>query len=94
MNFISLPTLELVKVLKGINERIHREKSKGSWQIQVSTGLVQTASIITNMREYAAVNQMPQKRLNELLVTLDKGIYVAQSAARWQSISKNWLENM
>ncbi len=53
-----------------------REKSKGSWQIQISTGLGIDGKYHCQYETIRGRKSDAQKRLSELLVTLDKGIYV------------------
>jgi len=68
-----------------------REKSKGSWQIQVSTGLGTDGKYHYQYERIRGRKSDAQKRLNELLVTLDKGIYVAPVRRTLAEHLQNWL---
>jgi integrase len=70
-----------------------RQKSKGSWQITIDTG---TGPDGERRRHFETVNSSrksdAQKRLTELLTSLDKGVYTPPGRLTLAEHLHNWLE--
>ena len=69
-----------------------REKSKGSWQIQVYTGIGQDGKYRRHFETIRGRKSDAQKRLNELLVSLEKGLYTPLGRLTVAEYLHNWLE--
>ena len=69
-----------------------RQKSKGSWQITIDTG---TGSDGERRRHFETVHSSrksdAQKRLTELLTSLDKGVYTPPGKLTLATHIQNWL---
>ncbi len=69
-----------------------RQKSKGSWQITIDTG---TGSDGERRRHFETVHSTrksdAQKRLNELLVSLERGVYSPPGRLTLAEHLQNWL---
>jgi integrase len=69
-----------------------RQKSKGSWQIQVYTGTGSHGEYSRHFETMRGRKSDAQKRLNELLVSLEKGIYTPPGRLTVAENLRNWLE--
>ena len=69
-----------------------REKSKGSWQIQVSTGLGTDGKYHCHYETIRGRKSDAQKHLNELLVSMERGIYYTPGRLTVAEHLHNWLE--
>ncbi len=68
-----------------------REKTKGSWQIQVYTGIGPDGKYRRHFETIHGRKSDAQKRLNELLVSLEKGIYTPPGRLTVAEHLQNWL---
>ena len=69
-----------------------RQKSKGSWQIQIYTGPGPEGKYRRHFETIHGLKSTAQKRLNELLVSLEKGIYTPPGRLTVAEHLHNWLE--
>ena len=69
-----------------------RQKSRGSWQIQVYTGKRTDGEYHRHFETVHGRKDDAQKRLNELLSSLDKGIYMPPGRLTVTEHLHNWLE--
>ena len=69
-----------------------RSKTKNSWQIQVYTGTGPDGKYRRHFETIHGRKSDAQKRLNELLVSLEKGIYTPPGRLTVAEHLRNWLE--
>jgi len=69
-----------------------REKSKGSWQIQIYTGIGSDGKPRRHFETVRGRKGDAQRRLTELLASLDKGVYVPPGRLTVAQHLKQWLE--
>ena len=69
-----------------------REKSKGSWQIQIYTGPGPDGKPRRHFETVRGRKGDAQRRLTELLSSLDKGVYTPPGRLTVAEHLKNWLE--
>ncbi len=69
-----------------------RGKDKNSWQIQVYTGTGLDGKYRRHFETVRGRKSDAQKRLNELLVSLEKGIYTPPGRLTVAEHLKNWLD--
>jgi integrase len=69
-----------------------RQKGKNSWQLQVYTGIGPDGKPRRHFETVRGRKGDAQKRLNELLVSLEKGIYTPPGRLTVAEHLKNWLE--
>ena len=69
-----------------------RQKSKGSWQIQVYTGPGPDGKPRRHFETVRGRKGDAQRRLTELLSSLDKGVYTPPGRLTVAEHLKNWLE--
>ncbi len=69
-----------------------REKSKGSWQIQIYTGTGPDGKPRRHFETVRGRKGDAQRRLTELLSSLDKGIYTPPGRLTVAEHLRNWLE--
>jgi len=69
-----------------------REKSKGSWQIQVYTGAGPEGKRRRHFETVRGRKGDAQRRLTELLTSLDKGVYTPPGRLTVGEHLHNWLE--
>ncbi len=69
-----------------------REKSKGSWQIQIYTGTGPDGKPRRHFETVRGRKGDAQRRLTELLSSLDKGVYTPPGRLTVAEHLKNWLE--
>ncbi len=69
-----------------------RSKGKNSWQIQVYTGIGQDGKYRRHFETVHGRKSDAQKRLNELLVSLEKGTYAPSGRITVAEHLRNWLE--
>jgi integrase len=69
-----------------------RQKSKGSWQIQIYAGIGPDGKYRRHFETVHGLKSTAQKRLNELLVSLEKGIYPPPGRLTVAEYLHNWLE--
>jgi integrase len=69
-----------------------REKSKGSWQIQIYMGTGPDGKYRRHFETVHGLKSTAQKKLNELLVNFEKGIYVPAGRLTVAEHLRNWLE--
>ena len=69
-----------------------RSKSKNSWQIQVYTGMDPDGKYRRYFETIHGRKSDAQKRLNELLVSVEKGMYTPPGRLTVAEHLKNWLE--
>ncbi|MFC1969073.1 tyrosine-type recombinase/integrase [Chloroflexota bacterium] len=69
-----------------------REKSKGSWQIQIYTGTGPDGKPRRHFETVRGRKGDAQRRLTELLASLDKGVYTPPGRLTVAEHLKNWLE--
>ncbi len=67
-------------------------KDKNSWQIQVYTGIGPDGKYRRHFETIHGRKSDAQKRLNELLVSLEKGIYTPPGRLTVAEHLRNWLE--
>ena len=72
-----------------------RQKGKNSWQIQIYTGLGPDEKSRRHFETVHGRKGDAQKRLTELLASLDKGVYTPpQAALQWPSTFTTGLKGM
>ncbi len=69
-----------------------REKSKGSWQIQIYTGTDLDGKPRRHFETVRGKKGDAQRRLTELLSSLDKGVYTPPGRLTVAEHLRNWLE--
>ena len=69
-----------------------REKSKGSWQIQIYTGTGPDGKPRRHFETVRGRKGDAQRRLTELLSSLDKGVYTPPGRLTVAEHLHNWLE--
>ena len=69
-----------------------REKTKGSWQIQVYAGLGPNGKYRRHFETIQGRKTDAQKRLNELLVSMEKGVPVVSGRLTVAQLLQNWLD--
>ncbi len=69
-----------------------REKSKGSWQIQIYTGTDPDGKPRRHFETVRGRKGDAQKRMTELLSSLDKGVYTPPGRLTLGEHIRNWLE--
>jgi integrase len=69
-----------------------RQKSKGSWQIQIYAGIGPEGKYRRHFETIHGLKSTAQKRLNELLVSMEKGIYTPPGRLTVAEHLHNWLE--
>jgi integrase len=69
-----------------------RQKSKGSWQIQIYAGIGPDGKYRRHFETIHGLKSTAHKRLNELLVSLEKGIYTPPGRLTVAEHLYNWLE--
>jgi len=69
-----------------------RKKSEGSWQIQIYTGIGQDGKPRRHFETVRGRKGDAQRRLTELLSSLDKGIYTPPGRLTVAEHLRNWLE--
>jgi integrase len=69
-----------------------REKGKGSWQIQIYTGTGPDGKPRRHFETVRGRKGDAQRRLTELLSSLDKGVYTPPGRLTVAEHLKNWLE--
>ncbi|MFC1933277.1 tyrosine recombinase XerC [Chloroflexota bacterium] len=69
-----------------------RSKGKNSWQIQVYTGTEPEGKYRRHFETVHGRKSDAQKRLNELLVSLDKGVYTPPGRLTVREHLQNWLQ--
>jgi integrase len=69
-----------------------RQKSKNSWQIQVYTGIGPDGKHKRHFETVKGRKGDAQKRLTELLASLDKGVYVPPGKLTVADLLKQWLD--
>ncbi len=69
-----------------------REKSKGSWQIQIYTGTGPDGKPRRHFETVRGRKGDAQRRLTELLSSLDKGVYTPPGKLTVAEHLRNWLE--
>jgi len=69
-----------------------RQKSKGSWQIQIYAGIGPDGKYRRHFETIHGLKSTAQKRLNELLVSLEKGIYAPPGRLTVAEHLHNWLQ--
>ncbi len=69
-----------------------RQKGKNSWQLQIYTGIGPDGKYQRHFETIHGRKSDAQKRLNELLVSLEKGIYTPPGRLTVGEHLHNWLE--
>ena len=69
-----------------------RQKSKGSWQIQIYAGLGPDGKLRRHFETVRGRKSDAQRRLTELLSSLDKGVYTPPGRLTVAEHLHNWLE--
>ena len=69
-----------------------RAKSKNSWQIQIYTGTGPDGKYRRHFETIHGRKSDAQKRLNEILISLEKGIYTPPGRLTVAEHLRNWLE--
>ncbi len=69
-----------------------RQKGKNSWQLQIYTGIGPDGKYQRHFETIHGRKSDAQKRLNELLVSLEKGIYTPPGGLTVGEHLHNWLE--
>ena len=69
-----------------------RQKSKNSWQIQIYTGIGPDGKHRRHFETVKGRKGDAQRRLTELLASLDKGVYTPPGRLTLAEHLKNWLE--
>jgi len=69
-----------------------RQKGKSSWQIQVYIGTEENGKYRRQFETVHGRKSDAQKRLNELLVNLEKGVYVPTGRLTVAEHLRNWLD--
>jgi integrase len=69
-----------------------RQKGKGSWQIQAYAGIGHDGKYRRHFETIHGRKSDAQKRMNELLVSLEKGVYTPPGRLTVAAHLQNWLE--
>ena len=69
-----------------------RQKGKNSWQIQIYTGLGPDGKPRRHFETVRGRKGDAQRRLTELLASLDKGVYTPPGRLTVAEHLKNWLD--